>query len=141
MAIKEQFARIWLATMLVTYPAYFVAVALLGETTFWTQIGLFTATVILQVIVIGIASAVMELRHEGGPKADERDRAIDQRATRVAYQILIAGMIVVGCVLPFSESGWRIFHAAVLSIATAEIVRHALIVSLYRRGWTGQTGF
>jgi hypothetical protein len=137
MPIKEQFARVWLATMVVTYSAYFLAVAFIGDTTVWNQLGLFAATVIVQVIVIGVASAVMELRHEGGPKADERDRAIDQRATRVAYQILMVGTILVGCVMPFSESGWRIFHAAVLSIALAEIVRHGLIVSLYRRGWNG----
>lgn len=137
MPIREQFARVWLVTMVVTYSAYFVAVALVGETTMWNQIGMFAATVIVQVITIGTASAVMEIRHKGGPKADERDRMIDQRATRVAYQILMVGVILVGCVMPFSESGWRIFHVAVLSIAVAEIVRHGLMVSMYRRGWDG----
>jgi peptidoglycan/LPS O-acetylase OafA/YrhL len=135
MSIKERFARVWLATMVVTYAAYFAWVATAGETTFWTQIWAFAATVVVQVTVIGIASAMMELRHRGGPKADERDVAIDQRATRVAYHLLMVGMILVGCVMPFSESGWKLFHAAVLAIAVAEIVRHGLIVSLYRRGW------
>lgn len=137
MPIKEQFARIWLITMLVTYFAYFVAVVVVGETTALTQIGLFAATVVVQVIVIGVASAVMALRHKGGPKADERDQMIDQRATRVAYQLLLCAMILVGCLMPFNNSGWRIFHAAVLSIAIAEIVRHGLIVSMYRRGVDG----
>lgn len=85
MPIKEQFARVWLITMLVTYLAYFTAVVVVGETTTLTQIGMFAATVIVQVIVIGSASALMEIRHKGGPKTDERDQMIDQRATRVAY--------------------------------------------------------
>lgn len=137
MPIKEKFARIWLATMVVTYTAYFTAVAIMGDTTFWTQIAMFAATVAMQVIVIGTASAVLEFKHRGGPKADERDLAIDRKATRVSYHILMVGMILVGCVMPFSESGWKLFHAAVLSIAIAEIVRHGLIVSMYHRGLHG----
>lgn len=137
MPIKEQFARVWLITMIVTYVAYFSAVVVVGETTPLTQISMFAATVIVQVIVIGSASAVMQIRHKEGPKTDERDQLIDQRATRVAYHLLICAMIVVGCLMPFNNSGWKIFHAAVFSIALAEIVRHGLIVSMYRRGWDG----
>ena len=137
MPIKERFARVWLITMLVTYAAYFTAVLMVGEVAALTQIGMFAATAIVQVIVIGAASAMMQIRHEGGLKTDERDRLIDQRATRVAYQVLIGAMIVVGCLMPFNNSGWQIFHAAVFSIALAEIVRHGLIVSMYRRGWDG----
>lgn len=134
---REQFAKVWLVTLVVTYAAYFIAVGVVGETTMWNQILLFAATTIVQVVIIGAASAVLALRHKGGPTADERDRMIDQRATRVGYHLLICGMILVGCVLPFSDSGWPIFHAAVLCIAVAEIVRHGLMVVMYRRGWDG----
>ena len=123
--------------MLVTYLVYFTAVVTVGEVTPLTQIGMFAATVVAQVIVIGTASAVMAIRHKDGPKSDERDQLIDQRATRIAYQLLLCAMIVVGCLMPFNNSGWKIFHAAVFSIALAEIVRHGLIVSMYRRGWDG----
>lgn len=137
MPAKEQFAWVWLSTMLVTYAAYFTSVFTIGETTALTQIGLFAATTVVQVLVIGTVSAVIAVRHKGGPKSDERDQLIDQRATRAAYQLLICGMIVVGCLLPFNNSGWRIFHAAVFSIAVSEIVRHGLMVSMYRRGANG----
>ena len=137
MPAKEQFAWVWLSTMLVTYAAYFTSVFTIGETTALTQIGLFAATTIVQVLVIGTVSAVIAVRHKGGPKSDERDQLIDQRATRAAYQLLICGMIVVGCLMPFNNSGWRIFHAAVFSIAVSEIVRHGLMVSMYRRGANG----
>lgn len=134
MPIKEKFARVWLITMAVSYSVYFTAVVVVGETTPLTQIAMFAATVIVQVIIIGVASVLMKLRHKGDPKTDERDQLIDQRATRIAYQLLICGMITVGCLMPFNNSGWKIFHAAVLSIAIAEIVRHGLIVSMYLRG-------
>lgn len=137
MPIKEQFSRVWLMTMLVTYGAYFAAVVAMGEAGFWSQMAAFIATVIVQVAALGIAGAIMELRHKGGPKADERDRAIDQRATRTAYHVLMAGVIILACVMPFSETGWRLFHAGVFAIAMAEIVRHGQIVLLYRRGWHG----
>lgn len=137
MPAKEQFAWVWLSTMLVTYAAYFTSVFTIGETTALTQIGLFAATTVVQVLVIGTVSAVIAVRHKGGPKSDERDQLIDQRATRAAYQLLICGMIVVGCLMPFNNSGWRIFHAAVFSIAVSEIVRHGLMVSMYRRSANG----
>lgn len=137
MPAKEQFAWVWLSTMLVTYAAYFTSVVTIGETTALTQIGLFAATTVVQALVIGTVSAVIAVRHKGGPQSDERDQLIDQRATRAAYQLLICGMIVVGCLMPFNNSGWRIFHAAVFSIAVSEIVRHGLMVSMYRRGANG----
>lgn len=137
MTIKEQFARVWLLTMIITYGGYFTAVALIGDVGFWGQIVAFGATVLVQVIIIGAASAIMQLRHPGGPKADERDRAIDQRATRTAYHVLMTGVIIVACVMPFSETGWRLFHAGVLAIAAAEIIRHGQMVLLYRQGWHG----
>lgn len=137
MPAKEQFAWVWLSTMLVTYAAYFTSVFTIGETTALTQIGLFAATTVVQVLVIGTVSAVIAVRHKGGPKSDERDQLIDQRATRAAYQLLICAMIVVGCLMPFNNSGWRIFHAAVFSIAVSEIVRHGLMVSMYRRSANG----
>ena len=135
MPVKEQFARVWLITLFVTYLPYFLTLAIAGDMSALQQIALFAATVTVQIVVIGIASAVMAVRRKGERVSDERDLAIDQRATRVAYQILLCGMILVGCLMPFNRSGWTIFHAAVLSIAVAEIVRHGLIVSLYRRGW------
>jgi hypothetical protein len=146
MVAREQFAWVWLVTMALTYAAYFVAVALAGETTFWNQIIMFAATAIAQVVIIAIASAVIALRRKDELSGDERDRAIAHRAAAIAYNILITGMILVGCLMPFSHAGWNIFHAAVFVIALAEIVRHGLIVSMYRggfkkaeasRGWHG----
>ncbi|MBY0562738.1 MAG: DUF2178 domain-containing protein [Hyphomonadaceae bacterium] len=134
MVAREQFAWVWLVTMVVTYGVYFVAVALTGDTTFWRQIVMFAATAIAQVVIVAIASAVIALRHKNELSGDERDRAIEHRASAIAYQVLICGMILVGCLMPFNHAGWDIFHAAVFAIVLAEIVRHGLIVAAYRRG-------
>lgn len=137
MPIQEQFARVWLLTLLITYGIYFAVVPRLDASSLWDQLMAFGATTLVQVIVIGVSSAVMELRHGKGPKRDERDLAIDRKATHAAYHVLMVGVILAGCILPFSHSGWALFHAAVAAIALAEIVRNGMTVVLYRRGWHG----
>jgi hypothetical protein len=134
MVAREQFAWVWLLTLVVTYAAYFTAVQLTGDAPFMVRIIMFAAATIAQVVIIAVASTVIALRHRNELSGDERDRAIEHRATTVAYSVLIVGMILVGCILPFSQSGWELFNAAVFVIALAEIVRHALIVTFYRRG-------
>lgn len=66
------------------------------------------------------------------PIDDERDRAIETRATRSAYFVLLVCMIVVGMVLPFSATGWQIVNAALLGIVLTELMRQVLIVVSYR---------
>ncbi|WP_430391184.1 hypothetical protein [Dyella sp. 20L07] len=63
---------------------------------------------------------------------DERDRGIDARATRVAYFVMLAGMILVGVVMPFGDSGWKIVNAALFFIVLTEGLRSALILMGYR---------
>src|SRR5690348_7732631 len=76
----------------------------------------------------------MKRQERGEPLLlDERDRAIDGRATRTAYFVLLTGMIVVGVVMPFSDSGWKLTNTALFAIVLAETVRYALIVAGYRR--------
>lgn len=64
---------------------------------------------------------------------DERDRTLDARATRTAYFVMLIGMIVVGVVMPFSDTGWKITNTALFAIVLAETVRYALIVLGYRK--------
>lgn len=64
---------------------------------------------------------------------DERDRAIDGRATRTAYFILLTGMIVVGMVMPFNNGGWKLVNTALLVIVLTETARYAMILIGYRQ--------
>jgi hypothetical protein len=66
--------------------------------------------------------------------ADERDQAVDRRASTVAYYVLIGLALYVGCYLPFVRTGWHIVNSMVASVVIAEMVRHAMIVAGYRRG-------
>jgi len=66
--------------------------------------------------------------------ADERDLAVDRRARTVAYYLLIGLALYVGCVMPFTSSGWHIVNSMVASVILSEIACHALIVLGYRRG-------
>jgi hypothetical protein len=83
-----------------------------------------------------VAIAVASGRDASAP-ADERDRAIARRGASIAYFVLMIGVIVVGCVMPFSHHGWEIINAALLALVTAEIVRYGTVVLSYRRGWHG----
>jgi len=65
---------------------------------------------------------------------DERDRAVDRRASTVAYYVLIGCALYVGCFMPFITSGWHIVNAMVASVLIAEFLGGALIVTGYRRG-------
>jgi hypothetical protein len=56
-----------------------------------------------------------------------------RRSVSSAYYVLIAGMILVGCVMPFRSGGWTIIHAALAMIILAEIVHYTVVVSCYRR--------
>lgn len=140
MTAREQFSWAWLIILVVTYIPYFAIVAGSrgGEPPgVITQLTWFGATAVVQIVLIAIASAVIALRSGDPNRLDERDRAIAHRAGAVAYAVLMAGVIVVGCVMPLYKSGWDIFHAAVLAIALAEGVRLALVVWAYRRGVHG----
>ncbi len=62
-------------------------------------------------------------------------RAISRRSLGAAYGVLIAGMILVGCVMPFHASGWKLINTAAAMIVRAEVVHYGVAVSSYRRGW------
>jgi hypothetical protein len=143
MPFREKSAWIALLAMAACYGAYFFAVAR------WPQgtgapasvrfLGFFAVATIAQaatMVVAHIAIAVTSLADAKAPP-DERDRAIAGRSRGAAYYVLMTGMVLVGCVMPFSSGGWRIINAALLALVAAEMVRYGTIVLSYRRGWHG----
>jgi hypothetical protein len=91
-----------------------------------------TALTHAAITIVGML-ALKRKEHGERPLIDERDRAIEARATLVGYYTLMGGMIVVGVVMPFYSSGWKIVNPALLTIVAAEMLRHALIALAYRR--------
>jgi uncharacterized membrane protein len=130
--------RAWLAlwSMCPAYCVYF-AIQIWWPTLFTSFLERIAClAVVASVHAVGYVAGLLVIkRRERGEHLfdDERDRAIDGRATRTAYFILLTGMIVVGMVMPFSDTGWKLVNTALLSIVLAETVRYALIVIGYRR--------
>jgi hypothetical protein len=138
MSYREKIAWLSLIAMAVAYVPYFV---LAGRGPYpWEPLphlhplALFALVSILRMLVLGAGDLYFRL---GSPRAerpprDERDRAIEHRSLSAAYYVLIAGMIVVGCIMPFSSNGWTIVNAAILWIVAAEVVHYSVVVASYR---------
>lgn len=137
---RERFAWVWLTTLVLVFAAYFTAIGLRWprpDPSFLMQIGMLTVATGTMALAVGADRVIAWARGLGftfGPP-DERDRYIEFRSSAYAYYVLMAGMILVGCMMPFTSGGWDIVHAALLSIVAAEITHHGLIVVGYRRGW------
>jgi hypothetical protein len=136
---REKTAWLSLIAMAATFGPYF-AIAATGRfhdeaLPNLRQLGLFAAAAIAQMLVL--AAGHFYLRRTSPQDArtppDERDRAIVRLSISSAYYVLIAGMIVVGCVMPFSFSGWAIINAALVTIVAAEVVHYGVVVFSYRR--------
>jgi len=138
MAWREKTAWITLVLMVITYGTYFTLVSGASLSTM-SMLKLFGGVTILQVIAAVIATAVLAALSgdEARAKPDERDRAVARRGASIAYFVLIVGVITVGVVMPFRDSGWRLTNAALFALVIAETVRYLTVVVSYRRGWHG----
>lgn len=136
---RKKTAWLSLVVLVVTLAPYFAIVA-------WgpfrndplpnlRQLALYGAACVVQLIILGVGHLV--LRHRSPDEArtppDERDLAIMRRSVTFAYNVLIAGMIEVGVIMPFTTSGWTIVNTAFFMIVAAEAVKFSLIVHSYRR--------
>ena len=136
---REKIAWLSLVAMAVTFGPYFAIVAAgpfrnaalpnLG------QLGFFGAAAIAQMLILGAGHLYLGRKspEDAHTPPDERDRAIMHRSISSAYYVLIVGMIVVGCIMPFSSSGWAIIDAALVTIVAAEVVHYGVVVFSYRR--------
>lgn len=138
MLAKERFSWTWVSALVLILGGYFTYVSLGNQGPEPTIVARPSALAVAlgALAVVALAARFWPRRDEDAAfKADERDRDIDARASRYAYHVLMVGMILVGIVMPFSSAGWSLIHAALLAIASAEIVHHGTIVYGYRRGW------
>jgi cytochrome bd-type quinol oxidase subunit 2 len=138
MAWREKTAWITLVLMVIAYGTYFTLISGASLSTM-SMLKLFGAVTVLQVIAAVIATAVLAAlsSDEARAKADERDRAVARRGASIAYFVLIVGVITVGVIMPFRDSGQRLINAALFALVAAETVRYVTVVVSYRRGWHG----
>jgi len=140
MSYREKLAWLSLAAMALTFGPYF-AVAARASAMDRPMPNLHLLW--LYAIAAGVQVAIQvvgrlwlrynEQRQGDLQPPDERDRAIEYRSVRAAYGVLMAGTILVGCVMPFNTSGWRIVNAALAMIVAAEVVHYTTAVVSYRR--------
>lgn len=139
MAYREKLGWLSLIAMAITFGPYFTLVAThtipAAALPNLRQLVAFGVTAVAQALIIGIGYLVIRRSsgHDAVMPVDERDRAIMQRSVSSAYFVLIAGMIMVGVMMPFNSAGWKIVNAALFMIVTAEIVRNGVLVASYRR--------
>lgn len=139
MPYREKTAWLALIALALAFGSYFTFVAASAP---WgaalpnlRQLGLFAVAALGQLLIVGVGQLYLRRRapQEARTPPDERDRAIMRRSLSSAYYVLLAGMILVGCVMPFNSRGWTIINAAVAMIVAAEVVRNGAVVVSYRR--------
>ena len=139
MPYREKIAWLSLIAMAVTFGPYFVFAAVFGDSAGAELPGLhflipFGVAAITQAVLLGLGHWFLRRRSplDARTPLDERDRAIDRRSLTLAYYALIAGMILVGVVMPFNAGGWSIINAALFAIIIAEVVHYTCVVTSYR---------
>lgn len=136
MTLIEKRAWLTLWTMCPVYLVYFAIQVGWPDwpSGFLAKFGLLAAIAGLH--AIGYIAGELAFRYrnrEDGLQQDERDDAIDARATRAAYFVLISGTILAGAIMPFTDRGWKVANTALLFIVLSETLRAALTVRGYRR--------
>ncbi len=139
-AHREKVAWLSLLAMAVAFVPYFIWMTIDPPAAAMPDFGtmrLFAGAVVVQVVILVIGHAWLRWRSPDDARAaaDERDRAIEFRSRRAAYYVLISGVVLVGCVMPFTSGGWRLINASIAAIVLAEVVHYSLTVWGYRRGW------
>ncbi len=139
MSHREKVAWLSLGAMLVTFGPYLVWVGVRPPAQplpDLPSLALFAAVAACQVLILTIGRLWLRVRspEEASAPADERDRAISHRSVATAYYVLIAGVILVGCVMPFTKNGWELVNGAIAAIVLAQVVHYGVAIWAYRRG-------
>ncbi len=139
MSHRERVAWLSLIAMAVTFGPYFALVAMTPPEPMpdLRALWVFAAAMTVQMLILGGGQLWLRIRspEDARAPADERELEIGRRSLGAAYYVLIAGMIVVGCVMPFNSSGWALVNASVAAIVLAESVHHGVALCGYRWGW------
>lgn len=140
---RERAAWLALVAMGLPFSAYFgwtIADPPAAPMPDWTTFSRFGAALAAQIAIWSIGTWWLRKRHpeDAAAPLDERDRAISRRSIQTGYGILFAATCInIGCVFPFTAGGWKLINSGLASIVVAEVVRSAMVIWLYRRGFHG----
>lgn len=139
MAYREKTAWLTLICMALAYGIYFPLMAL-RETppTLFDILWSFGIIAGLQAVAVIIGHVALAIQTDpAARRADERDRAIARRGASAGFYVLMAGTILVGVVMPFTEPAPRIVNTTLLALVIAQAISLVLVIMSYRRGWHG----
>ena len=138
MAYREKVAWLSLLTMIAVFVPYFTWSGLnppTGPLPNFGQMLLYAIVCAVWLLLLGAGHLYLRSRDQQQAllPLDERDLAIKYRSRDYAYGVLLIGLIVVGCVMPFRSAGWEIANTAILAIVLAEAVNYISMILSYRR--------
>jgi hypothetical protein len=138
MSFREKSAWVSFVTILVVFGIYFwhAVRVLIGSVefsaVFRVHVGLIAAFVVLEV-VLHIA-LTLQAPNEAWTPRDERERLIDMRATRVAFQVLVVGALAGVGTIHLTSSLWVVSQVVLFAVVVAELVRFGGQIVYFRRG-------
>jgi hypothetical protein len=139
MAYREKLAWMTILTMGAVFSGYLAWVKLVGdETRPMPNFEMMKAYAVTAVAWGSLYVLGRFLLRRGAPadaraKPDERDLAVDRRATQIAYYFMMGFILYIGGYMPFVSEGWQMVNAAIFSVVLAEIIRCVVTVVGYRR--------
>lgn len=138
MAYREKIAWLSLLAMLLVFAPYFTWTELhppVDPLPDFHQLRLYALTCLAWGLILVLGHIALRRANPGeaGLPLDERDLAIKYRSRDCAYGVLLVGLIVVGCVMPFRSHVWEIVNTAIFVIVLAEVTHYSFIIFCYRR--------
>lgn len=135
---REKTTSVYLLSQAICFVPYFIYLSQQQDTQLpvLQQILGYGITAVSQLLILGCGYLWLRRRFadEARQQPDERDLLIEQQATRVAYGVLMAGTILVGCIMPFADPPQRIFQSAVFFLVLSEATRNIIVLRAYRQG-------
>ena len=92
---------------------------------------LLVAFVVLEIVLHAVIA--LQAPHDARSPKDERERLIEMRATRVAFQVLVLGALAGVGSVHLTRSPWVVQQVVLLAIVLAELVKFGAQVFLFRR--------
>lgn len=137
MAFREKIAWVSFLSTVLIWGAFFVVLALVPhQARGLAMLGPFIVATVAQAAVMIAAATIWAISapKDANAPADERDRAIGLRATRMAYLTLILGVVAVIVWLHFGLHGPDTVFALAGAFILAEAVRFGATALGYRNG-------
>ncbi len=102
-----------------------------GPTALSVAVWLLVAFVVLEIVLH--AAVALQAPSDARSPRDERERLIEMRATRIAFQVLVVGALAGVATVHLTRSAWAIQQVVLLAIVLAELVKFGGQIVLYRR--------